>query len=102
MLPYPPVTEKPQDAKITHELITPELAAEYLALNHPQQRGGFNEYRVMFYMARIEENELQHFANPLHLANDMLVDGQHRLTAIIRSKATVEMTVLRTYWEIRI
>jgi hypothetical protein len=76
------------------EQITPELATTYLAknsINRPLRRLG-----VLNFIKRIEEGSFHTTHQGIAFdMNGVLLDGQHRLTAIAESNKTVEMMVSR-------
>lgn len=73
-------------------LITPELAAEYLEKN--EKNRPLSEDRVRAYASDMRAG-LWHFdPNPISFdITGRLINGQHRLTAIIRSGVAIEMNV---------
>jgi hypothetical protein len=79
-------------------IVTPELAAEWLSLNHVNRR--LRQRQVELYMSLIKSNEWRvgepiHFEGYLDDGTAQLVNGQHRLTAIIRTETAVPVLVVQ-------
>lgn len=102
-VPPPPTqpaapTEAPAVAPITTEVVhvTPEQAAKWLERNHPNNRN------VNWRMVEAFANDMRSGAWALtHQgicfdADQRLIDGQHRLHAVVRSECTIPMLVMRT------
>ena len=80
---------------ITIESITPHKAKQYLALNRNIRR--LNNVRVSEYKRLMEAGEFEttHQGIAFAILDGALVDGQHRLTAIVESGKTIKMSVAR-------
>lgn len=79
--------------KIEQIKITPELAEQYLAKNMKNRNVSKN--RVLVYASDMKEGRWQ--LNPQAIVfseSGELIDGQHRLQAVITSGCTVEMLVM--------
>ncbi|RMD90730.1 MAG: hypothetical protein D6811_10190 [Alphaproteobacteria bacterium] len=80
--------------KITKELVTPDLAKEMLAGNvgnRAIRQGWVNELA-----RRISDGEWKLSPQGVTIASDgRLIDGQHRLHAVVKAGAAVEMMVAR-------
>lgn len=91
------VTALPTEAGVTRtqEAITPEKAEEYLSKNFHRNRG------LLLYVAAKYARDMaglrwRDIGDPIRFDKDgNLIDGQHRLHAIVLSGATVTMTVIR-------
>ena len=80
---------------ITQEKITPEKAREYLGMNTDNYRK-LNHLRVITYAADMKSGRWQLNGEGIKFAkNGTLLDGQHRLQAIIKANVPVEMLVIR-------
>lgn len=78
---------------VTTELITPEIAREYLSSQGANR--DINDKRISDYALRMSRGEWK-IGQPLILdENDCLIDGQHRLMAVIKYKKPVEFAVIR-------
>lgn len=76
------------------ELITPEMAKEYLTRN--KQNRKLNDGIVSFYAKQMRENMWALTGQGISFdSSNMLIDGQHRLAAIVLSKKPVNMLVIR-------
>jgi hypothetical protein len=74
--------------------VTPDQAASWLAENNVHNRT-LRESRVAQYARDMEADHWQFNGDPIRFAIDgTLLDGQHRLSAIMRSGATVPMVVI--------
>ena len=84
-----------QDLNLTLELITPTLAKDMLKKNTNNRP--VNNRQVELYSADMENNEWQVEAcQPIILDdNQRILDGQHRLHAIVRSNTTHFMLIKR-------
>lgn len=79
--------------KIETELITPEMAEAYLAKNGSNRR--VSSLRVASYMKDIQAGRWQFNPSPIVFSQSgMLLDGQHRLIAIVDAGVAVEMLVM--------
>jgi hypothetical protein len=83
--------KKPMNAKL--ERITPETAAVMLQLNKDNRP--VNTRHVKSLAREIKEGRWQVNGDTIAFATDRLVDGQHRLMAIIESGTPVETFVVR-------
>ncbi len=74
--------------------VTPEVAEQMLALNYDKQRR-VSERCVLKYMRDLKDGRWNCDAMPpIRISSDgMLVDGQHRLHAVVRSGVPVNMLV---------
>jgi predicted ester cyclase len=72
-------------ANYNHVLITPELAERFLALNHKNRK--LRPNRVAELADAMRKGEWQFFGQAIVISKEgSLLDGQHRLAAIIKSK----------------
>lgn len=78
------------------ELITPELAQKYLALNIDHNRS-VNLRRVREYSRQMQTGQWQLAAAISFNNQGRLIDGQHRLNAIIHSGVSCHFVVVRGY-----
>lgn len=79
---------------IAVETITPKLAAEYMARNTRNRH--INWRTVARYAHDIETGQWQMAGEPIKFASDgSLLDGQHRLEAILKTQTPVQMVVVR-------
>ena len=77
------------------EMITPELASEYLAKNTNNYRVMSNQ-KVDIYAKDMKNGNWQENGEGIAFCEDgTLKDGQHRLQAIVRSGVTIPMLVVR-------
>jgi hypothetical protein len=85
---------KEQDQiQLVIETITPGLAAEYLKFNRSNRR--LVEHRVAFYQRQMSGGEWKLSGDSIKFDRDNLIDGQHRLQAVVRSGVTIESVVVR-------
>lgn len=89
--------EKKADATIKGEvvLVTPALAAEWLAANHEEQRPVATRRVQSFANDMIAEKWVLTHQGIAFDGNDRLIDGQHRLQAVVLSGKSVLMYVFR-------
>jgi hypothetical protein len=74
------------------ELITPEMAKNYLEKNLSNRP--IRPYHVQMFIQRLEARDFSLTHQGIALAEDgSLLDGQHRLSAIVQSGISAEMTV---------
>lgn len=86
---------KPRNAKTTTETITPTVAAEYLAKNHPKNRP-IRPHRVKGLVEDLQKGRWQLTHQGIAFDDEgRLIDGQHRLTAIIAAGVSAPMMVTR-------
>lgn len=79
----------------TLERITPDIAAEILSHNSPRQRR-LSKSRVDAYAHDMMSGDWQQNGETIKIAeNGLLLDGQHRLAAVIASGKTLWMSVAR-------
>ena len=78
------------------ELITPELAQKYLALNIDHNRR-VNIRRVREYSRQMQTGQWQLAASLSFNNQGHLIDGQHRLHAVIHSGVPCQFVVVRGY-----
>lgn len=70
--------------------VTPEMAAELLARNVNNRK--LNDKSVRFYADEMQRGDWQLNGETIKLNSDgNLIDGQHRLSAVVRSGCTVKM-----------
>ena len=81
------------ELQIQLEEITPNRAAEYLKYNKSNRRLVNN--RVEFYQRQMEKGQWKLTGDAIKSNSIDLVDGQHRLQAIVRSGVTLKMVVVR-------
>src|SRR5258706_12030417 len=80
--------------KCSIETITPTIATSWLKSNTHNRK--LNPLRVQFYAAQMSRGDW--FVTNSGVGfdeGDRLIDGQHRLSAVIESGETVEMLVVR-------
>lgn len=78
---------------ITVETITPEVAAELLQSN--TRNRGLNAKYVQALAAEMRDGNWQMAGDPIRISVSMvLLDGQHRLSAIVESGTTQQMVVI--------
>ena len=83
------------DLKCTVEEITPKMAKEYLANNCEYNRR-VNDRRVAIYAEDMKAGEWQLNGEAIQFnKHGILINGQHRLNAIIRAGIPVKMMVVR-------
>ena len=83
------------DMDIRVEIITPEIAKEYLSKNHVINRR-MRRLRVMAYAYDMRNGAWQFNGEAIRFdRNGNLVDGQHRLAAIIQAGVPIKMVVMR-------
>lgn len=81
--------------KITQETITPEMAQEYLKFNTENYRS-INKFRVMSYASDMKNGKWQLNGEAIKFdETGKLIDGQHRLQAIVSAGVPAEMLVIR-------
>lgn len=83
--------------KVTIERVTPEVAASWLALNHANRRERPN--KVNQYAADMLSGMWKLTGDTIKLGGNgtdsVLIDGQNRLKAVLRSGITIETVVVR-------
>lgn len=82
-----------QELQITIEEISPIKAAEYLKFNKSNRH--LVESRVLFYQRQMEAGRWKMTGDPIKFDGTNLIDGQHRLQAIVRSGVTLRIVVVR-------
>lgn len=84
-----------KNISITIETITPEKASEYL--KHNTMNRPLDGNRVNLYVHEMKAGKWkQNIAEPIAFAEDgTLINGQHRLQAVIKSAMAIEMGVVR-------
>lgn len=76
------------------ELVTPAIAVDWLETNTSNRR--LNAYRVLRWTGAIERGEWKVNTDAIGFDSDgVLVNGQHRLRAVINAGIAVEMLVVR-------
>lgn len=92
--PTRPNPEQPPGFSATVELIDPDRALEYLASNLSNRR--LNKQHVISLAAAMERGEWHLNGQSISFDSEgKLQDGQHRLTAVVKSGITVQMLVVR-------
>lgn len=77
------------------ELVTPEIAAEMLTHNTNNYRSA-SEQTVARYALDMKSGRWKENGEPIQFSEDgTLLNGQHRLKAIVKSSATIPMLVVR-------
>ena len=71
-----------QNIQVEIETITPAKAAEYLKFNRSNRRVIYR--RVDFYVKQMEKNQWKLTGDSIKFNGQNLIDGQHRLEAVIR------------------
>ncbi len=88
------VTNEPHTMKITLESITPAKAQEFL--KHNTKNRNLIKTNVTFLANQMKANKWEDTGDTIKFATDgTLLDGQHRLHAIIESKKTYQLYVAR-------
>lgn len=83
-----------QNIQIEVETITPSKAAEYLKFNRSNRRLIGN--RVEFYAKQMEKGQWKLTGDSIKFnSQGYLVDGQHRLQAVVKSGVTIQCLVIR-------
>lgn len=78
---------------LLEEIITPKRAAELLTLNTNNRP--LNRKHVLFLAQQMLEGNWMQAGDPIRISeNGRLLDGQHRLTAIVESDTPVKMLVI--------
>lgn len=78
----------------TWEVVTPETAAKWLKTNVNNR--ALSRRSVERYSADMKNNMWQNTGDPIRFSKSgRLLDGQHRLTAIVESGVTISMLVIR-------
>lgn len=81
--------------EIKQERITPEMAKEYLTVNTENYRG-LSKDRVISYSSDMKNGRWQFNGEAIKFdESGKLIDGQHRLHAIVRAGVPVDMLVIR-------
>lgn len=78
---------------ITVETITPEIAADYLELNTNNRN--LRKAHVLMLAKEMNEGRWVENGDPIRFNGKSLIDGQHRLKAIISSRTNQRMVVVR-------
>ena len=81
------------EISIEVEDITPAVAATYLQKNRANRK--LVENRVLFYMNQMLAGQWKLTGDTIKFNGSALIDGQHRLQAIVRSGITVRCVVIR-------
>jgi hypothetical protein len=97
-LPWHPDVEAPsgRGVKVTPRIsVTPDTASLWMRKNHPQNRG-ITRARVNRYSKDMTAGLWLYSGEPVQFdENGLLINGQHRLLAIIESGVTVDLLVVR-------
>ena len=73
--------------------ITPEMAEDYLRRNHNNRN--LNEQQISYYAQQMRAGEWLYDGQPIRFSKSgVLLDGQHRLAAVVKSKTTQEFLVV--------
>jgi hypothetical protein len=80
--------------KATIEIVTTEMAAELLKLNIRNFRA-LSKHRVDAMAEDIRQGNWEMNGESIKVNGDVLLDGQHRLTAIIRADRSIKTVVVR-------
>jgi len=83
------------NAQITIETVTPQIAAEWLAMNLSRQRQ-ITEDRVIKMAAEMAEGRWKLSSDAITFLKGELANGQHRLSAVIRAHKSAQFLVLRS------
>lgn len=80
------------NVKVARKLVTPELASKYLSSNQGNRK--ISERQVNFYYKQMVSGEWGTTGDTIKLSSEgRLLDGQHRLHALIRYDNPIEMFV---------
>lgn len=79
--------------QVSIETITPEIAQQYLEMNTKNRV--LNTRRIADYAKQIERGKWQENGDTVRFAGDRLLDGQHRLHAIILARQPIKTIVVR-------
>jgi hypothetical protein len=79
---------------ITLETITPQLAAEWLKGNSTNRRLVYNHLDRM--CTEMKEGQWKVTGDTIKFNGDRLLDGQHRLEAVVKSGVTIQTFVARS------
>lgn len=78
------------------ELMTPAMAEQILKNNRMGNNRRVRQSRVDYYSAMIKRNAWDLNGETIKIASDgQLLDGQHRLLAVVQADSSVEMVVVR-------
>jgi len=81
--------------QLTQEIITPELAKQYLLLNINKNRA-LQQNRIKFYAKQMKADQWPVTSQGISFDTlGRMIDGQHRLLAIVEACIPVEMAVIR-------
>jgi hypothetical protein len=75
--------------------VTPDLARQWLSKQVPGENRSLRPSVVKFYAAQIKEGRVEAYWQPLIFSGDRLLDGQHRLHAIVMADKPVDVLVVR-------
>lgn len=78
--------------KLTQTIVTPELAAAMLEKNNNNRP--LNRHHVAFLSRQMKNGSWMLNGDTICLSGDSLIDGQHRLRAVIDSGVDVEMVIV--------
>ena len=88
-------SEARSEPVLTVEIITPEIAQQWLESYNTENRG-FKTSAVNKYVRDIESGNWAFLGDPIRFdVRGILIDGQHRLRAIVKSGIAIQMVVLR-------
>ncbi len=78
------------------EHVTPFRAARWLADAAGRQQRPISRQRVAEYAEALEDGDFVFVGDPIRLdSNGQLMDGQHRLSAVVKSGIAIDMVVVR-------
>lgn len=80
--------------QITTETITPAKAKEYLS--HNRDNRNLRRKRILSYASQMKRGQWKNTGDPIRFAsNGRLLDGQHRLQAVVEAEVSIPMVVIR-------
>lgn len=80
------------NVKVARKLVTPELATKYLSSNQGNRK--ISERQVNFYYKQMISGDWGSTGDTIKISSDgLLLDGQHRLKALIRYDKPLEMFI---------
>lgn len=84
---------KTKNIKCSVETITPEIANQMLALNTKNRK--INPPRVEHYCEAMRAGKWELNGETIKINGESLIDGQHRLLAVVRSGVSIDSVVVR-------
>lgn len=91
-----PIVEKPnEDERTEWVMVTPDVAKKLLGINYDKQRN-INRSRVDLYARDMKNGHWNsQSCNPIRISSDgKVIDGQHRLLAVVESGASIPMKIV--------